>query len=260
MKQPVLFLGHGSPMNAVADNDWTRAVVKAGESLPRPDAIVAVSAHWLSRGVKIHASVTPKTIHDFRGFPDELYRLQYPAPSDRTWAEKVQALIPGSEITDDWGYDHGVWGVLSFLRPQADIPVIPVSLNVDYKSTDFLEMGRKLKALRDQNVLIVGSGNIVHNLRDIDFKNENSKFDWAVNFDQKVEKLVENGELQSLAGWPLRDTSEFMRAHPTSEHWAPFLVCLGAADDISQVQWIYREIQNGSISMRSAQWGEASPA
>lgn len=254
MRQPVLFLGHGSPMNAVADNAWTRSVKQAGQQLEKPDAIVAISAHWLTRGVKIHASPEPKTIHDFRGFPEELYKIQYKAPSNNVWAEKVQSLIPGSEITQDWGFDHGVWGTLMYLRPQADVPVIPVSLNVDYKSIDFIEMGRKLKPLRDQNVLIVASGNIVHNLSEIDFRNESAVFQWAQDFDNQVEKFVEDGDSQSLVGWPLRNTKEFMRAHPSSEHWAPFLVCMGAADDLASVKWIYREIQNGSISMRSALW------
>lgn len=254
MKQPVLFLGHGSPMNAVADNAWTRAVISAGQKLEKPDAIVVISAHWLTRGVKIHSSAQPKTIHDFRGFPEDLYKIQYKAPTDRNWAEKVRELIPGSEITDDWGFDHGVWGTLMFLRPQADVPVIPVSVSVDFKSTDFVELGRKLKPLRDQNVLIVASGNIVHNLGEIDFRNESTIFDWAKNFDTQVEKFVESGDFESLMGWPMRNTKEFMRAHPSSEHWAPFLVCLGAADEISNVKWIYNEIQNGSISMRSAKW------
>ena len=201
MRQPVIFLGHGSPMNAVADNAWTRSVIQEGQKLQKPDAIVVVSAHWLTRGVKIHSSAQPKTIHDFRGFPEELYKVQYKAPSDRKWAEKIQSLIPDSEITEDWGFDHGVWGTLMYLGPQADVPVIPVSLSVNYKSTDFVEMGRKLKLLRDQNILIVASGNIVHNLGEIDFHNESTVFEWAQNFDQQVEKFVDKGdfELWSLA-------------------------------------------------------------
>lgn len=254
-QQPVLFIGHGSPMNALALNEWTEAIRNLGKTLVRPEAIVMVSAHWLTRGTKIHASPHPKTIHDFRGFPPELYKEQYPAPGDLDWARKVQSLLPGAEITEDWGFDHGNWGVLKFLRPEADVPVIPISLSADFKSIDFYEMGQNLSSLRSQNVLIVASGNLVHNLHEINFREERLAFDWAQDFDLKIENYVEANQIDNLLGWPLGNTQEFMRAHPTSEHWAPFLVCLGAAGKISDVKWIYKEIQNGSISMRSAQWG-----
>jgi 4,5-DOPA dioxygenase extradiol len=169
-KQPVLFIGHGSPMNVISKNDWTRQVEEYGRTLQRPDGIVMISAHWLTDGVKIHTSPQPKTIHDFRGFPSQLHEVQYHAPSNHELAEQVLKLIPGSALTDDWGFDHGTWGVLKFLRPQADIPVIPISINARNRSMDFYELGQKLKDLRDQNILIVGSGNVVHNLHEIDFK------------------------------------------------------------------------------------------
>ena len=256
MKSPVFFLGHGSPMNAVAENAWTQAVRRAGEGLEKPEALVVISAHWLTEGVQIHASAWPKTIHDFRGFPDELYRLRYPAPGSDKWAREVQALLPDSQVTDDWGFDHGVWGVLSFLRPLADVPVVPISLNVHSKSEDFLKMGERLRPLRDRNVWIVTSGNLIHNLHEIDFRNPEARAPWAEDFDRSVEKLVESGDRTSLVSWPERDRKGFLQAHPTSEHWAPFLVALGAADEIEKVRWIHREIQNGTISMRSALWPE----
>ncbi|MFN8791374.1 MAG: dioxygenase [Bdellovibrionales bacterium] len=254
MKSPVFFLGHGSPMNAVTENSWTQAVRRAGEGFEKPEALIVVSAHWLTEGVQIHASLQPKTIHDFRGFPDELYRLRYPAPGSEKWAREVQRLLPRSEVTDDWGFDHGVWGVLSFLRPLADVPVVPISLNVRFRSEDFFRMGENLRPLRDQNVWIIASGNLVHNLREIDFKNVETRAPWAEEFDRNVENFVKNGDQTRLLSWPEKDPKTFLRAHPTSEHWAPFLVALGAAGDIQAVRWIHREIQNGSISMRSGVW------
>ena len=254
MRQPVLFVGHGSPMNVISDNAWTKKMTEFGQTLEKPKAIVVVSAHWLTDGVKIHASPHPKTIHDFRGFPKELHDIQYPAPSNHELAEQIKNILPEAQITDDWGFDHGTWGVLNFLRPQADIPVIPISLNARSRSQDFYELGQKIKVLRDQNILILGSGNIVHNLREIDFNETASNFPWAQSFDEKVKVLTEKGELKNLLNLPTLENESFMRAHPTSEHWAPYIVCLGAADDIANVNWVFEGLQNGSISMRSAQW------
>ena len=253
-RQPVLFLGHGSPMNVISENNWTQKVSDFGASLERPDAIIMVSAHWLTRGLKILSSTMPKTIHDFRGFPSALYDVKYNAPGDVNMSAKLQKLLPGSELTSEWGYDHGTWGVLKFLIPQADVPVIPISLNSESTTQDFFDLGRKLKALRDENIMIVGSGNLVHNLRDIDFSNEEAIFPWAESFDQKVKHLTEQGDVQGLMNLPASDVQGFRRAHPTSEHWAPYLVCLGATDSASNVKWIFEGIQNGSISMRSAEW------
>ena len=253
-KQPVLFIGHGSPMNVVSKNRWTESVSDFGQKLQRPDGIVMISAHWLTDGVKIHTSPHPKTIHDFRGFPQELHAVQYPAPSNHELAEKVKKLIPEAELTEDWGYDHGTWGVLKFLWPSADVPVIPVSINARNRSQDFYELGQKLKPLREQNILLIGSGNIVHNLREIDFNETAANFPWAEGFDKKVKDLTLKGELQKLINLPSESNSEFLHAHPSSEHWAPYIVTLGAADDIKGVSWIYEGIQNGSISMRSAAW------
>lgn len=253
-RQPVLFIGHGSPMNVVSKNKWTESVTEFGLKLKRPDGIVMISAHWLTDGVKIHTSPHPKTIHDFRGFPKELHDVQYPAPSNHELAEVVKKLIPESQLTEDWGFDHGTWGVLKFLRPQADVPVIPISLNARNRSQDFFDLGQKLKSLRDQNILIIGSGNIVHNLREIDFAEAAPTFPWAESFDRKVKGLTLKGDVQSLISLPKDENAEFMHAHPSSEHWAPYIAALGAADDIRNVFWIYEGLQNGSISMRSAAW------
>jgi 4,5-DOPA dioxygenase extradiol len=253
-KQPVLFIGHGSPMNVISKNNWTEKITNFGQTMKRPDGIVMISAHWLTDGLKIHASAHPKTIHDFRGFPKALHDIQYPAPSQKALAEKVHSLLPEADITDDWGYDHGTWGVLYFLVPHADVPVIPVSINVNNTVQDFIELGRRLQSLRDQNILIIGSGNIVHNLREIDFADNGLAMPWAQQFDQDVKSLTAKGDLKGLMDLPKSEEVLFHRAHPTSDHWAPYLVCLGAADDISNVHWIYEGIQNGSISMRSAEW------
>ncbi len=253
-KQPILFLGHGSPMNVISENSWTREVSRLGASLSQPRGILMVSAHWVTRGLKIHDSASPKTIHDFRGFPAPLYDVRYPALGNHELAARVNQLLPEAELTSDWGFDHGTWGVLNFLFPQADIPVTPISLNAESTPSDFYELGRRLQVLREENILIIGSGNLVHNLHDVDFQNENSVFPWAQSFDQQVKELTEKGDLKSLLDWPQRDSATFRRAHPSFEHWAPYLVCLGAAQDFSKVEWIFEGIQNGSVSMRSAFW------
>lgn len=253
-KQPVLFLGHGSPLNVISENEWTKKISAYGKSLERPDGIVVISAHWLTEGVRIHASPHPKTIHDFRGFPDALYKIQYRAPSSDVLAQKLLNLLPEARLTEEWGFDHGTWGVLNFLRPQADVPVLPISLNAQSKPQEFYDLGQKLKSLKEQNILIIGSGNVVHNLREIDFDPNAENFSWAEEFDQKVKDLTSSGENQKLIGWSQSENKKFLQAHPTSEHWAPYIVCLGAADEISQVNWVYEGLQNGSISMRSAEW------
>lgn len=253
-QQPVLFLGHGSPMNVISDNEWTKSVSGLGRSMTKPEGIVVISAHWLTDGLKIHYSPKPPTIHDFRGFPKELNRIQYSAPSQKELAQKLKALLPEAEVTDDWGFDHGTWGVLHFLRPQADIPVIPLSLNARSTTKQFVELGQRLRELRKEKILILGSGNLVHNLYEIDFSNESEVFPWARDFDLMVKDLTEKGDLQGILDLPAQKKSEFLKSHPTSEHWAPYLVCLGAASDISEVSWVYEGLQNGSISMRSALW------
>ncbi len=252
--QPVLFIGHGSPMNVLSGNEWTQKVLAFGKTLNRPDGVVMISAHWLTEGVKIHSSPQPKTIHDFRGFPKELYEIEYQAPSNLALAQKILELIPDAKITTDWGYDHGTWGVLKFLRPEADVPVIPISINANSTSEDLYQLGQRLKVLKEQNILIIGSGNVVHNLREIDFNEKAENFPWAVNFDEKVKELTIKGDLRNLINLPKNENAVFTKAHPTSEHWAPYIVCLGAADHVSNVNWIYEGLQNGSISMRSAQW------
>jgi 4,5-DOPA dioxygenase extradiol len=251
MRQPVLFLGHGSPLNVLSKNSWAAAVTEFGKKIQKPKAIVLISAHWVQEDLKIHFSPRPKTIHDFSGFPRELYEIQYPAPGSEELARRLQELRPEAEITGEWGFDHGSWGVLHFLRPQADIPVVPVSLRSSMKATDFLKLGEDLRPLREENILILGSGNIVHNLQEIDFLGENTVFDWALDFDSQVKALIENDEIPELVKLPEKKPHEFRRAHPTSEHWAPLLVCLGASDPQSKVNWIFEGLQNGSISMRS---------
>jgi 4,5-DOPA dioxygenase extradiol len=253
-KQPVLFLGHGSPMNVISENEWTRKISNFGKTLERPDGIIMISAHWQTQGVRIQSSPHPQTIHDFRGFPQKLKEVVYLAPGSRNLAEKIQKLLPEAELTEDWGFDHGTWGVLHFLRPQADVPVVSLSLDSRFHSQDFYDLGQKLKIFKDQNVLIIGSGNIVHNLREIDFNETAENFPWAENFDKKVKELTESGEIQKLIKLPIDEKEIFLRSHPSSEHWAPFLAALGAADQVNKVKWIYEGIQNGSISMRSSRW------
>ena len=163
-KQPVLFLAHGDPMNALYDNAFTRGLVKLGTELVKPSAIVVVSAHWLSRGTQVGGAEMPETIHDFGGFPDALFQERYPAPGDPALAERIASLLPGSSIARNRGLDHGVWTVLKFLFPQAEVPVVPVSLDVGASPQELVAQGRLLATLREKNVLLVGSGNVVHNV------------------------------------------------------------------------------------------------
>lgn len=232
-RQPALFLGHGSPMNAIEDNRHSRAWAELGRELARnkPEAIVAVSAHWYGNATAVTAMPDPRTIHDFYGFPQELFDVEYQAPGSPELAERIgDVLAPDwvGQDRDSWGLDHGTWSVLAHLMPAADVPVVQLSINAEKPLDYHLELGRKLAALRDEGVLVLGSGNVVHNLRAVDWSNPGGGYDWADRFDEAAREIMLGdpstiGELRGHRDWRL--------AVPTPDHFLPLAYIAGAAGD-----------------------------
>jgi len=247
---PVLFVGHGSPMNGVEDNAFSLGWKMLGQTLPKPRAILMVSAHWLTRGIGIDVSLHPKTIHDFYGFPDELYALTYPALGEPQLAETTRALLIGREVeTEEYGLDHGAWIVLRHMYPDADIPVYQLSVDLEQPGFYHYELGKMLAPLRERGVLIMGSGNIVHNLRTIDWKPSATPFDWATEFDEQVKTLVLKGKHHELCAYQTLGKSAEL-AIPTPDHYYPLLYTLGAGGEKAHVSFPVEGIVHGSISMR----------
>ncbi|MGB0661370.1 MAG: 4,5-DOPA dioxygenase extradiol [Mangrovicoccus sp.] len=250
-RMPVLFLGHGSPMNAIEDTVYSRSWTELGESLPRPQAILVVSAHWMSRGaVLVNVAQTPETIHDFYGFPPELFAQQYPAPGAPEMAREVASLLAShkSMETDRWGLDHGAWAVLKFLFPKADVPVFQLSIDMTRDLPEHVAIGKTLAELRHRGVLIIGSGNIVHNLAAMDFHAK--PYDWAIEFDQIFAERLADGDLTAIS-----DRKALGRlldaAHPSLEHYLPALTIAGAADPRDSLLFMTESIDIASVSMRS---------
>lgn len=246
-KMPVLFVGHGSPMNIIDDNTFTRTLYELGKTL-QPKSILVISAHWVIDKTKVVSVEKPKTIHDFYGFPDELYQIQYPARGAVHLAAELENV---AEPTGEWGLDHGSWAVLRLMFPEANIPVTQMSLNRIMTLQQHFEIGRELRRLRDQGVLIIGSGNLVHNLREIVWKTEVPAFDWAVEFDAVVEKELSGRSWDRLVDLTAFNERQFRRAHPSIEHYLPLLPVLGAADPDESLVYPTAMIQNGSIAMRT---------
>lgn len=228
---PAAFLGHGSPMNALARNRYTEAWRQFGQSVPRPRAILVVSAHWYMGATAVTAMPQPRTIHDFYGFPQELFDIQYDAPGDPEVAELVSDVVKPTWIghdVDSWGIDHGTWSVLLHAFPDASIPVLQLSLNAFQDFDHHLSLGRKLAPLRDEGVLIIGSGNIVHNLRAIDFGQPDSGFDWAQRFNESAREILQSDPTGVAA---LDGHRDFDLAVPTPDHYLPLLYLAGLADN-----------------------------
>jgi 4,5-DOPA dioxygenase extradiol len=250
-RMPLVFLGHGSPMNAIEDTGYSRAWTDLGRALPRPKAILVVSAHWMTRGTTlVDVSAVPRTIHDFGGFPQALFDQQYPAKGDPVLAREVVALLASHRAQEDdtWGLDHGAWTVLKFLYPQADVPVFQISIDMTRDLAHQLEIGRALSDLRDRGVLIMGSGNVVHNLRTIRF--DGPPQDFAVEFDRLFAERLEARDFDALA-----DRAGLGRllaqAHPSVDHYLPALTIAGASDARDDLTFMTDAIDLGSISMRS---------
>lgn len=249
-RQPVLFLSHGSPMNAIEDTPWSRSWEELGERLPAPRAILCVSAHWYVRGTHLTGNPAPETIYDFSGFPRALYEVKYPAPGDPALASQIQKLL-GSAATlrQDWGLDHGSWSVLVKLRPRADVPVLQLSIDRTAPPQAHLDLGRALAPLRDQGVLVLGSGNITHNLAHAFRSDGRERPPWAERFDRDVAAAIEARD----DGFLVRalDTEDGRRSHPTAEHYLPLLYAVGAARGFERVEYPVTGFDMGSLSMRS---------
>ena len=263
-RMPVLFLGHGSPMNALPGNEyfnsWQALGAEFGSKMARPQLILCISAHWLTEGWHLTATEQPKTIHDFGGFPQELFDQQYPAPGDAAAAQAISQLVRQRGalplgLSDSWGLDHGAWGVLKPMFPAADIPVIQLSMDYSRPPEDHYALAQQLKALRERGVLIVGSGNIVHNLRMMQRgAAQTDAYDWALEFDQTTGGHIQQGNLGALQNF-LKLGSLAKMAHPTHEHYLPLLYAAGAADAKEPMRFFNTSFQGGSIAMRSVVWG-----
>jgi 4,5-DOPA dioxygenase extradiol len=259
MKMPVLFIGHGSPENIILDNSYTRRLARLGQELPAPKAVLVVSAHWLTDGTFVTCARRPRTIYDFYGFPEELYRLSYPAPGSPATAATIVETVRHRVVRCDraWGLDHASWAVLKHIYPRADIPVLEMSL--DYSPYNgwnrptlraYYDLGRALGFLREKGILIIGSGNIVHNLRVVDMQHMDAEpYDWAVGFDADVKKALLSRDHDSLLD--CRNMSrETALAVPTLDHYLPMIFAAALQDDDEPLEFIHEGFQNRSISMR----------
>ncbi|AEF41137.1 Extradiol ring-cleavage dioxygenase, class III enzyme, subunit B [Hoyosella subflava DQS3-9A1] len=249
-RMPAAFLGHGNPMNALERNRYTEAWRSFGESVPAPRAILVISAHWYTNATVVTGMSAPRTIHDFYGFPQELFDVEYPAPGMPELATEVADAVSPTWVgcdVDSWGIDHGTWSILLHAFPEARIPVVQLSLNA-FKSFDHhLELGRKLGALRDSGVLIIGSGNIVHNLRAVDFSKAGFGFDWARRFDDAARDILTTSPAEVTA---LDGHADFALAVPTPDHYLPLLYIAGLAQD-EPLKPLVDGHEAGSISMAS---------
>ena len=244
-------------MNAIEDNAFTETLSALRARLPRPKAVCVVSAHWVTSGSQVLVSDHPRTIHDFYGFPQPLYEVQYPAPGAPAEAERL-AANPEIVPDDKWGLDRGSWRVLRHLYPKADVPAFQLSLDDRRSFKEHLELGREIQSLRERGVLILGSGNIVHNLRRLDWNNPSGAYDWAVEFDAKVKGAVDKRDASALAEPQNWGDALLATAHPTVEHYLPLLYCVGSADDRDAISYPYEGFDFGSISMRMILFGDAA--
>ncbi len=253
-RMPALFVGHGSPMNAIQENRWSQAQRVLAASLPRPRAILAISAHWYVEGTQATVSAHPETLHDFGGFPEELYRVQYPAPGDPALARRVVSLLGArrAAVTAGWGLDHGTWSVLRHLVPEADVPVVQLSLDAGLAPAEHLALGRALAPLRDEGVLILGSGNLTHNLRHAFgawHGGDTTTPAWAAAFDEAAARAVAERDEAWLTSALEGEVGR--RSHPTPDHWLPLLYVAGAAAPSDPVSSPITGFDMGSLSMRS---------
>jgi 4,5-DOPA dioxygenase extradiol len=253
-RMPVLFVGHGNPMNAIEDNVWSRGFRDLGRAVPRPTAILAVSAHWYVEGSFTTANDRPETIHDFGGFPDDLFRIQYPAPGDPALATRVVGLLreQRAAASVEWGLDHGTWSVLLHLCPAADVPVVQLSIDGRLAPAEHLAIGRALAPLRDEGVLVLGSGNVVHNLRHAFGawqRGDTRTPEWAREFDLGIARALERHETDDLVRALATEAGRV--SHPTPDHYLPLLYVAGASRDDDPVRFPIEGFDMASLSMRS---------
>lgn len=258
-RMPVVFAGHGSPMNAIEDNRWSQGFATLRDFVPRPRAILAISAHWFVDGTFLTGDASPRTIHDFNGFPAALYEIQYPATGKVSLAKRVRDLL-GDEraaLSSEWGLDHGTWSVLRWMYPQAELPVIQLSIDRRLDVHAHYTLGRCLAELREQGVLILASGNVVHNLRDAFTRRRAGSLEtpgWARRYDESIKDIVTQRDTEALLrAWP--DSDDGRQAHPTPDHWLPLIYAYAATDDRDGSRFPSEGFDWGSLSMRNVVWG-----
>jgi 4,5-DOPA dioxygenase extradiol len=254
---PALFVGHGNPMNALLDNAYTRAWAALGAALPRPRAVLAISAHWYVPGTAVTAMAEPRTIHDFGGFPRELYAVRYRAPGSPETARRVQQLLAPLAVAADqsWGLDHGTWSVLTHVFPGADVPVVQLSIDETQPAAFHYELGRRLAPLRDEHVFLFGSGDVVHNLHAYSWGGHPVEpYPWAVRFERRARELIAAGRHDPLVDYDsLGDDARL--AVPTPDHYLPLLYVLGAAEPAEPIGFPVEGMDGGSVSMLAVRFG-----
>lgn len=256
---PVLFLGHGSPMNAIEDNQFVQGFKNISPTLPTPKAILCISAHWFTDGTKVTYMNNPKTIHDFSGFPQALYNVQYPAKGSPTLAKDTKNLLfpTNVELDEKWGLDHGAWSVIKHLYPLANIPIIELSIDYTKSAEYHFDLAKKLRVLRNKGILIIGSGNIIHNLRLVDFHNfekDNYGFDWAIEAKEKLYNYINNRDFQPLINYQKLSIA-IQLSIPTPEHFLPLIYTLGLQEKSENIYFFNDKLMGGSLSMTSLKIG-----
>lgn len=251
-RAPAIFIGHGSPLNAIEENEYNRTWHHIGESIPKPKAIISISSHWQTEKTAITGDLHPQTIHDFWGFPQELFNVEYRAHGSPELVERVKQILPELEIDFKWGLDHGTWTVLHPMFPTASIPVVQLSLGQKLDFPSHYEIGQALRPLRDEGVMILGSGNIVHNLREAVFSD--AAFDWAVEYDEMVKQWISKREDQLIVSLNGHGKAAMLSVN-SGEHYAPLLYVLGASDPEEPQQFYCEKVIQGSVSMRCIQFG-----
>ena len=258
-QMPVLFLGHGSPMNAIEENEFVAGFRRISSEIPQPKAILCISAHWYTRGTMVTAMDMPKTIHDFGGFPDALYEVQYPAPGSPALAKETAEILAPIVVAQDenWGLDHGAWSVIKHLYPKANVPVIQMSIDYTQPASYHFDLSKRLNSLRQKGILIVGSGNIVHNLGLVDWKNLNKTdygFDWAVEARSKINNWMLNGDFQPIIDYTKQGKS-IQLAAPSPDHYLPLVCTLGLKSSKDKISLFNDKLLAGSLSMTSVYIG-----
>ncbi len=252
-RMPALFIGHGSPMNAIEQNDFTLRLRKLGKELPKPKAVLCISAHWLTNGTYANISQRPKMIYDMYGFPAELYKIEYPAPGSPQFAKELINIVKKTAVASDveWGFDHGNWSVMKWLFPDADIPLFQMSIDYHKPMRYHYELAKELRLLREKGVLIIGSGNLTHNLRSIDFSSKDAPVkDWALEFDTKICTALDNKNHEKIIEYEKLGAAANL-AVPEPSHFIPLIYIIGLQDGDEQVSYIYDKIEYGTLSMRS---------
>jgi len=258
-RMPVLFVGHGSPMYVIEENEFTETWKKLGETIPKPKSIICISAHWETRGTHVTAMQTPPTIHDFGGFPSELYEIQYPAPGNPELAKEAIKAITGTQVQADekWGLDHGTWSFIRRMYPKAEIPVIQMSLDYNKSPKEHYELAKELASFRDKGVLIIGSGNIVHNLRKVAWDKpdyEEYGFDWVLEANEILKKLIVADDHKKLIDYDLLGR-EVQMAVPTPDHYLPLLYALALKNGNEELSFFNDKAVMGSLTMTSLKIG-----